>query len=284
MSTFRKNNSIFIEKKILEYYLDNSDSAERVFEIRYRLDKCNWFEEYIKYYYNSNKWYNIKRRTLWCKPDWWIDLIWENNYWNKIYIQCKKYHQHFSTEEKYKNLDKKWNIWVWFIRDFLWWVVSECNWCIWNNIEMIYVTTWRCTSEAKEFAKNNNIKLQDFRDVAIISKEYPLDKFLDDFKNDWWDINKITNKYYKKEEKINKNQLTIFNIEEIDIYNYFKNIIPEINRKEWVVRILNDYIKERNPKWWLKEFSKYYNDKECINIIEQKEYEINKWIKILGLK
>jgi len=279
MSKFIKNNSSYIEKKILEYYLEwDSNSAERVFEIRHRLNKCNWFEEYIKYYYNS-KWYKIKPQTWWCNPDWWIDLRWDYN-WKKVYIQCKKYRQTFISQEKYSHIENKWYIWISNVRDFFWWVVNEWKWCIWNNIEMIFVTTWRYSKEAIKFAKDNNIQLKDFRDISRISKKYSLDDFLYDYESNWWDINRIINKNYKKEPAINKNQLTIDDINTNDLYNYFKNIIPELNWKEWIRESLNDFIKERNSNWWLQNFYKKHCNKETINILEKKEKEISKWLQI----
>jgi len=271
--------SKFIEKKILEYYLNDIESAERVFEIRYWLKTweknwLNWFEEYIKYYLNQT-WYELEEKNWGNKADWWIDIKWYYK-GKKIYVQCKKYIQNFLDWENLDKIEKKWYVWLSQVRDFYWWVVSENDWCIkWckilKDIKMIFITTWRFSNEAKTFAKKNNIILKDYREVAKITEDYSLWDFFSDFEKKYWanKLFKIKNFKFWNNENKDWNQLTIDDINKDDLYNFFKNIIPKLSEDFYI----KDDLERIFKYWWLNKL----NNKILVEYSEQ----INMWIKIL---
>jgi hypothetical protein len=205
---------IFIELKTLEYYLWNKNKAKALFELRHKLTS-RWFELYIKYWLKK-LWYKMSNFTWWNKADWWIDLKWEYK-WFKVYVQCKKY---------IKNSNYKWKVSISDIRNFYAWVASLYNWNIENKkIFMLFATTWDYTDTAIEFAKKNNMKLLNFEKLADRLEKYSLKDFFQDFK---WDINNIINKNYITNSLID---FSINDLQQEDLFNYFKNIREYIRKK-----------------------------------------------------
>lgn len=257
---YKKQN--FIELRTLEYYLSNGLLAKSIFDMRHKLSPI-WFEKYIQYRMNKI-WYKMDINTWWNKADGWIDLKWFYK-WIPVFVQCKKY---------IKNKNFRWIVWVSEIRDFFWGVYDEIkrkNYC---NFFMIYVTTWSFTKDAKIFARRNNIKLCDYKDLARVSLEYPLENFYNEIGNTSYIINKNFD---------NQTCLMEYTFDELssdDLFQYYKNIrdyiannIIELEENTWFETFSDTTLKSIARKRIknlssLKTFEKsipYYSEKVNLN-------------------
>ena len=225
-------------------------------------------------------WYKMKSNTWWSKADWGIDLKWEYR-WIPVYVQCKKY---------IKNSDYKWIVRLSDIRNFYWWVVDELKWDIKNNKAfLVFITTWSFTKDAKSFAKRNNIKLLDYKDIARVSQEYSLEEFYSEI----WNVNNIINKKFNSQTHIIN--FTFDDLLEEDIFEYLKNIRSYIvtdlmNLSENVTgfetfddNILKEFARKRihNLKW-LKTFYKKCHNDLVREHIDNFSVELISWFKILS--
>ena len=200
---FQKEN--YIELKTLEYYLWwDKKLAENLFCLRHRLNSL-WFEKYIKFRLRK-LWYIMKNNTWWDEADWWIDL--KGKYKDvPVYIQCKKY---------IKNSTYKWISRISDIRNFYAWVIDE----IWvknfsdDKVFLVFITTWSFTQDARTFAKRNNIRLIDYKEVANMTIKYPLEEFYKDIGN----TNNIINKKFNKQT--NLINFTFDDLLPNDIFNF----------------------------------------------------------------
>jgi len=285
LSHLQKNN--YIELKTLEYYLWDKLQAQNIFNIRHMLTPRG-FEVYIKYYLKSI-WYKMTNFIWWNKPDWWIDLKW--TYKNfEVFVQCKKY---------IKNSDFKWKVWVWELRNFYWWVVSEFNGNISNkNVFMLFVTTGSYSHTAKKFAKNSNIRIIDYQDLAKQSETYNLYLFEKMYKENskrWNFTNFLSKKFLSTPSPIV--QYSFDDLQENDIFIYLKNIrshiiddILNINEVQTSTNIFKDGILHQiayrriTNYTWLHNFHQKYGNK--VNELD-KSYLVNyageiiKWLQIL---
>ena len=274
---FQKEN--FIELKTLEYYFQwDTRLASNIFDLRHKLNPT-WFEQYIKRRL-STQWYIMKNNTWGNKADWWIDL--KGTYKGiPVYVQCKKY---------IKNSNYKWLSRLSDIRNFYWWVVDELDWNIKNKkVLLVFITTWSFTRDARSFAKRNNIRLLDYRDVAKISLEYTLETFLEETGNTTRYINKSFN---KQEYLIN---YSFEDLSQNDILQFLKNvrtyIVSDILRlgeestwfETFYDETLKDFANQRIHNFeWLKNYYLRCNNEFVRGHIDDFSWELISWFEILG--
>lgn len=200
------NKSNFIELKTLQYYFEwDIKKARDVYEIRHFL-KSDGFELFIKLYLEKLD-FKMKKWIAWQRADGGIDLKWSAHK-QKIYIQCKKY---------IKNHLYKWKINVWEIRNFFWWIVGiDGNF---KNALKIFVNTGHYTDHAKKFAKDNNIEIWDYKDIASICEVYNYSDFKKDLKVKGFQIEDYISSYQSGIYPVQESEL-----DEDDIYLYLSNI------------------------------------------------------------
>lgn len=204
---FQKEN--YIELKTLEYYLWwNTKLAKDLFLLRHELNSL-WFEKYIKFRLKK-LWYIMKNNTWWNKADWWIDL--KGSYKDiPVYIQCKKY---------IKNSTYKWISRISDIRNFHSWVIDDFgvkNYAT-KEVFLVFITTGSFTQDARSFAKRNNIRLIDYKEVANMTQNYSLNDFYKEIGNT---TNIINKKFNQQTNLIN---FSFDDLLQEDLFQYFKNI------------------------------------------------------------
>jgi len=271
VSIFKKSN--YIELKTLEYYFNgDTKKAENVYKIRHCL-KAEWFELFIKFYLEELK-YKMNKWIWWLKADGWIDLKWTIDN-QKIYIQCKKY---------FKNHLFKWNINVWQIRNFFWWVVSEDH--KYKNSIKIFASTLDYTSVAKGFANKNNIELWDYTDIASICEVYNFEDFEKALIGRWIRTEKYISSYQYGIAPIKE-----FELDEDDIYLFLSNIREKLaikNNKDsnvWFIyknETLRIFAKNRPYNYqWLKKVEKFIDTPNEVSHLYKYWKEVIKWLNML---
>lgn len=177
-----KREKIDIVKEELKQYLNNKDKINKLCNIYYNLTNKG-FEIYIAEFFRNVLKYNIKIR--WWLKDWWIDIeATKNINWKeqKVFIQCKQ--RHWAS--------KKWHINKKEISSFLWNIQKEKT----ENTILYLITTSWLTQEAKKFAKENNIKIKDYKDIIDIYDKFTFEEFEKVIK--FWKYN-YTNKIFEDE-------------------------------------------------------------------------------------
>lgn len=197
-----------VKEKLFEY-LKNSQYCNNLCNVYYNLTH-DWFEIYIWEYIKRTFWFDIK--INWWRNDKWIDIIWTkiiNWEEQKAYIQCKQ--RHWLTKYHVKEND---------LSQFLGKTYKLKN----SKTFLYYITTSWYTPGAKKFAKENDIIIKDYKDIAkdiyeklnieqfksIINYWCPEYKNIKIFEDDFWIIAKKKEKEYleiKKETKIELNKL-----------------------------------------------------------------------------
>lgn len=263
-SISRKSN--YIELKTLEYYFNgNTKKAENVYKIRHYL-KSDWFELFIKLYFEK---FGIDMSDIsWQHPDWWIDLKWYIN-GEKVYIQCKKYT---------KNHTYRKGVTIWDIRGFLWWIVSIDR--DYTSAKKIFINTADYSSPSRRFAKENDIELWDYTDIASICEEYNFEEFKKDIKLQNLESNKYISDYQQWLFPVFYRDLN-----ENDIYIYLANIreklAVESKSSRWFV-YSNPTLKAfaKNRPYNLEVLKKTWNIEEDSNT-DFYWREILKWLQLL---
>lgn len=242
MWIYKKEEKDIVKNELSKWFKNDIQIASNLCEVYYNLtDK--WFEVYIWEY--IRKIHNFDIEIIWWKKDWWIDIIGNRIInWNeqKIYVQCKQ--RHWASKKRHiteKNL-----------KEFIW---STHKFKNNNNVFLYYITTSRFTPNAKKYAKENNIIIKDYKDIAReIYNNYSLEEFNKFIMywnhkfviNDLLENNYID--YIDQKENIKiwiKKEINDLNEE---IKNNYKNNENDENLKKEYINIFNKNIKENIKK------------------------------------
>lgn len=157
-----------------------------------------------------------------------------------------------------------------------------------KKIFLVFITTWSYTQDSRNFAKRNNIRLLDYKDVANMTLDYSLEEFYKDIGN----TNNIINKKFNKQ--INLINFTFDDLLQDDIFQYLKNIrsyiisdimkLPE--NVTWFETFddntLNEFAKRRIHDFdWLKDFYNKCKNDLIREHIDNFSIELVNWFKIL---
>lgn len=205
----------------LIYDLDwNEIKAFNIYNIRKKLSP-DWFEYYIKFYFEKKLNYKMVIPSKIYSSDWGIDIKWirVNNEWVKEYciVQCKR---HSST-----------SFWVEKIRAFVWWIFHILH--NYPTTKAYFITTSTFTLPAIKFWNDEWISLKDFSYISEIYDSYSLTEFEKDVKNEIPSKYKqIFNKWKKVKET--RSQWKLFLSEEDNLLKTLKDIRYTIMKKNHI--------------------------------------------------
>ena len=219
---------LYMERKLLEYYLWDEEKARKILELRHALT-TRGFEMYINLYLQK-MWMNMTRYSSWNKADWWIDL---RSIDNTIFVQCKKY---FESSKNSEGKTWKGTVGISQLRDFFGWVISELlynkktNIAQYKKVTMMFFTTGYFTKPARDFAEQNNILLFDYNEILWILDIYTLSQFKKDYS---------FKSYYLKPKKLFDNKQIYMNLslqsyKDSEVEFYLQQVRAHIVRKLWV--------------------------------------------------
>jgi hypothetical protein len=166
-----KINKIELTKTISDFLFLGSEKpeekAKKIFQIKHFLTDY-WFKKYLQYYFQKYKNYTVSINKETIAKENGIDLKWVKyrsfqNYF--LIAQCKKYTIKSIGEESINAFYSK--------------IIHKIK----NKkkiTELFFITTTNFTKKAKDFWKQQGIKLIDFHDIYKLQLVYPLEKFKQD--------------------------------------------------------------------------------------------------------
>ena len=187
-------NKINLAKTISDFLFLNlenpEEKAKELFKVKHSLDKRgHWLEKYMQYYFEKFYKYNVKLNWNTNSFDWGIDLKWirqKNGKEDYLIVQCKNYSIKDITETQ--------------IREFKGSISIDKYLKYKEKTKVYFITTSKFTEKAKQFAKEVDINLVDFKNISDLQEKYSLEEFKKDLLEKEWE--KEVYKSFSKEQLI----------------------------------------------------------------------------------
>ncbi|EKE30222.1 MAG: hypothetical protein ACD_2C00025G0013 [uncultured bacterium (gcode 4)] len=180
-------------KNLLKFVKDKNDVRELI-KIKYFLN-YTWFEIYVTEFLKKDK-YKFMTLHNGGMDDKWIDIKWirkENWKTQYLIVQCKHWN------DKHIQLD---DVAAWY------WKVVEHR--IHENLFLVFATTSWFTDNAKQFCKDKEIYMLDYKEIIKMTKDWnfdDLEKFIKSTDNDYKKEDLFLPYYLKKLEWHEKNYI-----------------------------------------------------------------------------
>jgi len=168
----------------------------------------------MQYYFEKFYKYSVKLNWNTNSFDWGIDLKWIKKVNGKeeyLIAQCKDYSIKDITEAQ--------------IREFKGAVSLDKYLKYRKNTKLYFITTSKFTEKAKQFAKEVNISLVDFKNISDLQEKYSLEKFREDLLENEWE--KEIYKSFSKEQLIfdlNDNIINTIDATDTEVFQLLKQV------------------------------------------------------------